>query len=175
MEEIWKSVNVDIFNEHYEVSNFGNVRRIGSTKNLKLRASKENDYLKVALQLNRKRKEFYVHRLVALTFIDNIDKENLTFVNHIDENKQNNNVSNLEWCDRLYNNNHGTRNKRIKETKNLHRKNDKKVYYNDNDFFNSLKECAEYFGISSALMSYYLNGKVKMPNRLEIYNLRYEK
>lgn len=43
-----------------------------------------------------------VHRLIAETFIDNPD--NLGFINHKDENKHNNNVSNLEWCTKQYNN-----------------------------------------------------------------------
>lgn len=46
----------------------------------------------------------YVHRLVALKFIPN--PNNHTDVNHIDGNKKNNVVSNLEWCDRRYNLNH---------------------------------------------------------------------
>ena len=43
------------------------------------------------------RKNFYVHRLVACTFITNPDKKKYTIVNHIDENPQNNHITNLEW------------------------------------------------------------------------------
>ena len=49
----------------------------------------------------------YVHRLVAETFIPN--PNNLSEVNHIDEDKANNSVDNLEWCDRKYNNNYGSK------------------------------------------------------------------
>lgn len=54
---------------------------------------------------------YKVHRLVAIAFIPNPD--NLPHINHKDENKLNNNPNNLEWCDNSYNNNYGTRNKRI--------------------------------------------------------------
>lgn len=54
-------------------------------------------YLRVRIHdSNGKPKTFYVHRLVAETFIPN--PENLLIVNHIDANKENNKISNLEWC-----------------------------------------------------------------------------
>lgn len=61
---------------------------------------------------NGDKKEFRLHRLIAKTFIPN--PENLPQVNHIDEDKTNNAVDNLEWCTSLQNNNHGTRNEKIR-------------------------------------------------------------
>ena len=55
------------------------------------------------------------HRIVATTFIPNPD--NLPQVNHKDENKLNNSVDNLEWCDEKYNSNYGTRIEIIIKTK----------------------------------------------------------
>lgn len=78
----------------------------------------ENGYLFVALYKDKKKYQKKVHRLVAETFIEN--PNNLPCVNHKDENKQNNSVENLEWCDVLYNNTYGTRlerqSKSIKKT-----------------------------------------------------------
>ena len=58
-------------------------------------------YLRIGLYSNGTRKEFQIHRLVALVYLPNPD--NLPQVNHKDENKLNNNVNNLEWCDRKTN------------------------------------------------------------------------
>ena len=59
------------------------------------------------------RKDYKVHRLVAMAFIPNI--LNLPVINHKDENKSNNIVSNLEWCTPKYNSNYGTANQRRSE------------------------------------------------------------
>lgn len=55
-----------------------------------------NGYLYVVLCKNGEKKNFKVHRLVAMTFLDN--PNNLPQINHIDGNKSNNHISNLEWC-----------------------------------------------------------------------------
>jgi hypothetical protein len=68
--------------------------------------------LQVSLTKNKIAKKHKVHRLVAIAFIDNPD--NLPQVNHKDENKTNNSVENLEWCDAKYNINYGTRTERAK-------------------------------------------------------------
>ena len=64
-------------------------------------------YLYVDLYKNGKRKRFYIHRLVAETFISN--PENKPYINHIDGNPKNNNVSNLEWCTPLENVEHASK------------------------------------------------------------------
>ena len=96
----------------YEVSNKGRIRNKDG-KILKLHKVKEHDYLTVGLYKNKKQKYYSVHRLVAYAFIPNPEK--LPEINHKDENKQNNTVENLEWCDRIYNINYGTGRKRQAE------------------------------------------------------------
>ena len=87
--EIWKFVN-----EKYEISNTGKLRNGAFILKGKVGL---NGYVEYSMSMgNRKRKYEMAHRLVAKAFIDN--PENKTEVNHIDCNRLNNNVKNLEWC-----------------------------------------------------------------------------
>ena len=105
MEEIWKDKKD--YEGHYQVSNFGRVKSIKFGKEIILKQSIRHGYYYVGLLKNGKHKNYLVHRLVAEAFLENPD--NLPQVNHKDENKQNNVVSNLEWCTHEYNNTYGTR------------------------------------------------------------------
>jgi len=79
---------------NYSVSNFGNVKKNQTGKIIIPRYS--NGYSQVELWNNDNRKVFGVHRLVAIEFIPN--PENKPFVDHIDNDKANNNVNNLRWA-----------------------------------------------------------------------------
>ena len=116
MKEIWKDIKE--YEGLYQVSNIGNVKSLNyhRTKEEKIRKPKvdRDGYLTLMLCKNGKCKNLKVHRLVLMTFnpIDNMDKFD---VNHKDEDKQNNCLSNLEWCDKSYNNNYGTRTQRTEK------------------------------------------------------------
>ena len=104
----------------YQVSSEGrvkslNYRRTRQERILKTRYNKQG-YLQVSLHKNGKGKNFRIHRLVAFAFIENNSPLIKTEVNHKDENKMNNCVENLEWCNREYNNNYGTRNERASKS-----------------------------------------------------------
>lgn len=115
-QEIWKPVVG--YEGWYEVSSLGRVRSVSHTldcagrfkvfhkgKILKQQANIRWGYLTVYLSKNGIRKRVRVNRLVAMAFLPN--PQGLPMVNHKDENRQNNRVDNLEWCDHIYNCNYG--------------------------------------------------------------------
>lgn len=91
----------------YSVSSDGKVKSLFRYKKTLTPSVTRHGYETVELFSDGKSKRFLVHRLVALAFIPN--PENLPQVNHKDENKRNNHVSNLEWVTAKQNMNHGTR------------------------------------------------------------------
>jgi hypothetical protein len=99
MEEQWKLINE--FSNYY-ISNFGNIKNIITNKLLK--PTFKSGYYNICLTNNTFKKSYKIHRLVALSFIDN--PENKTDVNHKDKNKLNNHFNNLEWMTRKENNIH---------------------------------------------------------------------
>ena len=110
MEE-WKSIPG--YEGLYEVSNLGRVRSVERCDRFNrkivskiLKPNYVSGYLRVGMYKNKTFKYYLIHRLVAQAFLPNPD--NLPEVNHKDEDKSNNRVDNLEWCDRSYNMNYGT-------------------------------------------------------------------
>ena len=156
-DEIWCPIKG--YEGQYEVSDQGRVKslKFGKERILKpVRTPK--GYLTVELYKNEEQKRCKVHRLVAQTFIPNPD--NLSEVNHKDENKENNSVQNLEWCDRKYNYNYGTRIQRISE------KNSKPIlqYTKSGEFVAEWKSATDVqrtLGYFQNNISYCCNGKLK--------------
>lgn len=117
MKEIWKDIKG--YEGLYQISSFGNVKSLDRyiiNKNgdkqyfpgKYLTQGISDSYLKVTLSKNNKQRTFRVHILVARAFIPN--PENKPEVNHIDGNKKNNKVNNLEWNTRSENELHAYRN-----------------------------------------------------------------
>ena len=125
--------------EQYEVSNEQGLVRNKKTGRI-LKQWESRGYLQVRLYGDNGKKTCSVHRLVATAFIPN--PNNLTDVNHIDENKLNNSVSNLEWLSHGNNVRHGTGITRRAKTRN------RKVYCVELDqTFNSITEASEETGV----------------------------
>lgn len=124
MKEMWRPIKG--YEGLYEISNQGRVKSLtrycmsfGYRKTLLkekiMKPSRSpSGYFQVGLSKNGKRRHFFIHRLVATTFISN--PNNYLCINHKDEVKTNNCVNNLEWCTTKYNNNYGTARKRAKRT-----------------------------------------------------------
>lgn len=140
MQEIWKNIK-DFPN--YQVSNLGNVKHI---KNGLLKPQKTiYGYLSVMLYKVEKyrktvHKQFRIHRLVLSTF-DPVDNMNNLQVNHIDKNRSNNKLSNLEWTTAKENS--------------IHKHKTIKKYYNsigcydkNGKYFNSYREAGRYYNLS---------------------------
>ena len=122
--EIFKDIKG--YEETYQISDIGTVLRKGHyrtditnrsryySEKILAPIKSHSGYLRIGLWKEGKVKRCFIHRLVAEAFIPNTDK--LPQINHIDENKENNCVENLEWCTSKYNCNYGTRTKRQAET-----------------------------------------------------------
>lgn len=157
-EEIWKDIKE--YEGRYQVSNLGRVKslnynRQGVSKVLKNTVSRTG-YLDVGLCKDKVRKTYRVHRLVAEAFIPN--PGNKPQVNHLDEDKTNNRVDNLEWCTARENSNHGTRTKRMSIT------NSKPIICTNGNIkekYASQKEFCLKYRFSSGQVSEVISGKHK--------------
>lgn len=110
MKEIWKKIS----ESGHEVSNLGNIRNMSG---LHLKQWTLNTGYK-QIQFRHKGKKYAVHRLVAIAFMPNPEK--LPFVNHLDHDRTNNHVSNLEWCTQSRNIQHAYNCKRMSKLGSMH-------------------------------------------------------
>ena len=167
MQEIWKDIKG--YEGIYQVSNLGKVKSLNykrgkHEKEIK-QALNSRGYLEVGL-FNGKVKTHRVHRLVAQTFIPN--PENKDEVNHIDGNKKNNTVNNLEWNTSKENIHHAWENKLICFSKESRKKagisrQKPCLQYDKNNHlikrWDSLKQASKELGICKSTISMCLNGR----------------
>lgn len=128
----------------YAATEDGQIWSYRSNKFLKQNKG-SNGYLKVNLSKDGVSHTYAAHKLIAITLIPNPD--NLPEINHKDENKLNNAVSNLEWISRIDNLNYGTRNQRIS----------RRVYcVETGEQFRSIRAAALAINMTSAAISHAL-------------------
>lgn len=148
MAEIWKDIKG--YEGKYQVSNLGNVRSLNyhqtqGIKTLKCWLSSAG-YNTVTLCSNGRGENFTVHRLVAEAFVPN--PNNYPVVNHKNEIKTDNRVTNLEWCTYGYNVNYGNCIQRIKNSQS-----NKKCVKVDDVLFSSIAEAARYLGVRQSSLN----------------------
>ena len=159
----------------YQISSRGRVKQLaytdakGNKRKEKIMKNKKDKhgYEFIALTKNYKRNYFSIHRLVALCFIPN--PNNLPQVNHIDENKLNNTIGNLEWCTSKYNINYGNHNARVVATNKANGTYDKiadkcsiPVYcITNNTIYKSSCEAARQLNLNQSSITKCLKGKRK--------------
>ncbi|RDF91113.1 endonuclease [Lacticaseibacillus paracasei] len=160
--EIWKDIKD--CEGLYQVSNLGRVRsleRIDASghhrKGIMLAGGLCGGYRSIILYRDGGAESKLIHRLVAEAFIPNPD--GLPEVNHLDEDKMNNAVSNLEYCTRQYNLAYGTRNERIAKSQEqtIHVVTSSGHRY----YFGSVKEAAKLLGLWPQDITNCLHGRAK--------------
>jgi hypothetical protein len=157
--EVWKPIKNY---ENYQVSNFGNVKSLNFNKEkiLKIRTL-PTGYCRVNLCKNNNAIDFYIHRLVAEAFIKNMN--DYQQVNHIDGNKLNNKMCNLEWCNQSENMLHS-----YKIGLNKIGENNSKSKLSNNDVLEiknsslSYIELSKNFNVSKSLICLIKNGKKRI-------------
>lgn len=150
MIEKWKPIQG--YEGLYEVSNLGRVKSCdrytdyGRHLKEKLIHGGEcpNGYKFVCLRKNGRNKNYLVHRLVANEFV--INPHFYPVVNHIDGNKENNNFYNLEWCTQSYNLEHAVNIGLMESQCKIRRKVVLRFEGNKEIRFNSMSDCAKFFG-----------------------------
>lgn len=171
MEEIWEKIPG--YNGLYLISNKGKVKSLHRKNPILLKQSIDTGYSRVTLTINYKTEIFRVHRIVASVFIPN--PENKPQVNHIDGNKLNNDIKNLEWCTNAENQIHAykiginkNRKLSIEHKEKMHSKIKRKVKNIDTgEIYESISDAALKNGIKISTLIHYLLGTRKNKTNLE--------
>lgn len=177
--EVWRDVVG--YEGLYEVSNLGNVRGVARTH---LRYDKQgnayevhvparclvkkdnsNGYYRVSLSRDNRVRQLFVHRLVAMAFVENPD--NLPVIDHIDGDRHNNDASNLRWCTQGDNLHYSYQNGRETVFVREHIKKrqvhavSRPVVRSDGEEFPSVVAASRALGLSNSAVSHVVNGRAK--------------
>jgi hypothetical protein len=163
----WKPVKG--FEDSYEVSNDGFVMSLPRSVKYKHGGKDRfwpgkilshyvarNGYCDITLKRANKNHHFGLHRLVGIAFLDN--PHNLPQINHKDNNKHNNHVSNLEWCTQSGNVQHAFRNNFHSGRGGTHYLAKQVLHEKTEIVYPTLKKAAEAIGVSSKVLCDMLNG-----------------
>ena len=160
IEEQW--LDISGYEGLYQISNFGRVKSFYFKNPRILKPHKVKGYSNVELYKNKKKKQCYIHRLVMENFCP-IENMNVLDVNHKDEDKSNNHISNLEWMTHKDNLNYGSRAEKARmkmQGKNSSRS--KKVRCIEKDvIYEALREVERQLGIPATNISKACKGKIK--------------
>ena len=160
IEEQW--LDISGYEGLYQISNFGRVKSFYFKNPRILKPHKVKGYSNIELYKNKKKKQFYIHRLVMENFCP-IENMNVLDVNHKDEDKSNNHISNLEWMTHKDNLNYGSRAEKARmkmQGKNSSRS--KKVRcVEKNVIYEALREAERQLGIPATNISKACKGKIK--------------
>ena len=159
MEEIFKPIpNFD----GYEISNYGRVISYKNKKPREMTISKySNGYCFVSLSKNGIVKTYSVHRLVMTTFNPVENMEHLE-VNHLDCDKTNNRIDNLEWVTPKENREYRDKLKHTPKAKTIEVT---MLGTGEKLYFNSITECAEYYGVTRNAINRYLQSDAVRSDR----------
>lgn len=174
MNDQWRAIDGY---KNYEISNVGDVRskdKIIVTINLtsyikkgrQLKPKKHKDgYQFVQLSSNKKCSNLYIHRLVAQAFIPN--PENKPMVNHIDGDKRNNTIKNLEWATSKENAVHAYKNNLLYKIEDLKPSSKAVINTETNTCYPTIKEAANALNRNYTVVREMLKGRRKKTVPLE--------
>uniref|UniRef100_A0A6C0EYW4 HNH nuclease domain-containing protein n=1 Tax=viral metagenome TaxID=1070528 RepID=A0A6C0EYW4_9ZZZZ len=157
MEEVWKNIS---YSSRYEVSNLSNIRHIEKKKNITVnyeRLKKTNSRARIYLPTkDNKKKNYYLHRIVAQHFIENTN--DLPEVNHKNGDFYDNRACNLEWISKIDNMRHAVDNNLILNKFKRRIRVFNKIS-NQEQFFDSITECAKFLNCGPGTISKICNNK----------------
>lgn len=150
MKEIWKPVKG--YEGLYGISNFGRIKSFYTNKILKP-VKQNTGYYRITLCKDNIKTNYYIHRLVAEAFLSS---SKYSEVNHKDGDKFNNDVRNLEWCNRKYNINHS-----VNVLKNQLGKCKRVQCLETGQIFSSLTQASKFYNQHTSNLSNLLNSNSK--------------